>query len=371
MAVSIPRSRPLTVLVLVLLGALFGATAFLDSVHHEVRTTRARDHLDHGRERATRDDLVGAVREYRAALSLEREHPEAARALALTLLSLGRLSEAESYLGELLRRDPADGALNRGLARIHAARDRQYEARSSYQRAIYGEWPGDALADRVDTRFELIDYLTRLDAREEILAELLRVKSELPAGQTVAARRVADLLARHGAPELAIDTLDSAATNAPRDVELLGQLAELQMTTGRSADARGTLRRALAVQPSATDLRERLTVIERVLTLDPTLPGLRLVTRTRRARVVLSAVMEQTRACREHAGAPPGLADTRDEAARRLRRPARADAEAAEEELALASRIWSASAACHGSDAEALAIAQVLQRVEALTEPSA
>lgn len=371
MPVSIQQSRRLTVLVLVLLGALFSATAFLNSVHHEVRATRARAHLDRGRALAAQGDLAGAVREYRAALSLEREHPEAARVLALTLLSLGRLSEAENYLRDLLRGNPADGPLNRGLARIHAARDRQSEARSAYQRAIYGEWPGDALSDRMDTRFELIEYLTRLDAREEILAELLRLKSELPAGQTVAARRVADLLARHGAPELAIDTLDSAVTNAPRDVDLLEHLASLQMNAGRSAEARRTLRRALAVQPSDVELREQLTIIERVLALDPTLPGLRLVTRTRRARGLLSAVLEQTRACREHPDTPPGLASARDEAARRLRRPARGDAEVAEEELALASQIWSASAACHGSDAEARAIAQVLQRVEALTEPSA
>lgn len=347
------------------LALLIVSTALLASVHENVRSARTRRHVARGDAFVVRNELADAVEQYRAALSLDRDHPQAGRALALTLLSLGRLSEAESYLRGLLTDDPTDGALNRGLARIHAARGRADEARAAYQRAIYGEWPSDALAERMNTRFELIEYLTRLNASDEVLAELLRLKAELPPGQTAAGRRVADLLVQAGARDLAIDLLSAAAINAPRDVPLLAHLAGMQSMAGRTADARRTLRRALAIEPGRADLAERLAIAERVLALDPTLPRLRLVTRTRRARLVLAAVVEQTRGC-----AGDAAAGVWKQAAARLRRRARADAEAAEQEMALAAQLWSAAApACQTSSTEARAIARVLQRIDAAAEP--
>jgi tetratricopeptide (TPR) repeat protein len=367
--VVIPPQHRLLLFVLVLLAALSGATAFLASVHHQMRGTQAAQHLDHGHALSSRGELAEAVQEYRTALSLEREHPEAARALALTLLSLGRIAEAESYLRELLRQYPTDGALNRGLARIHTARGREAEARAAYQRAIYGEWPGNGAEARIETRFELIEFLSSRNAREERVAELLRLSVELPAGQTAVARRVADALAQQGAPELALEVLRGAAAAAPEDVELLAHLAALETDTGDAAAARATLRRAVAQEPARRDLREQLTMVERVLTLDPTLPGLGLVTRTRRARTVLAAVVEQTRTCAEAPSAPLEVLALSQDAARRLRLRARADAEAAEQELELAARLWELMPDCHGTSAEARALAQVLQHVMATSEP--
>lgn len=358
--------RTLVAIVLALIAALSGATALLASFHRDVRAARTQRHLERGHALASSRQLASAVDEYRAALSLERDHFGAARALAFALLSLGRLSEAESYLRDLLRDRPADGALNRGLARIHAARGRDADARAAFQRAIYGEWPADTTADRIETRFELVEYLSGVGAREDVLAELLRLKAELPPGQTAAARRVADLLVRAGAEDRAIELLQAAAIAAPRDVELLMHTADVQAAGGRTADARATLRRALALEPGRGDLSERLVVVDRVLALDPTLPRLRLVARTRRARLVLAAVVEQVRTCRPD-GDPP--APTLDEAAARLRRPARADAATAEEELALARRLWSAFPACHGASPGARALAQVLMRVAAAEPP--
>lgn len=354
-------SRRVVALVVASIAVLIGATAALAALHHAARAERVREHFDRGQSLVARGELADAVEEYRAVLSLERDHLEAERALALALLSLGRLSQAETYFSELLRRDPTNGPLNRGVARIHGARGREAEARAAYQRAIYGQWPDDPLAGRIQTRFELLEYLTRLNAREEILAELLRLKSELPPGQTANQRRVAQWLLESGAPDLGIELLRTASVAAPRDVELLAHLADAEATTGRSNEARATLRRAIAIEPGRQDLRARLAVIDRVLALDPTLPRLRLVTRTRRSRQVLAAVFNHTRACLDQG--PPDILSARGEAARRLRRRIGADAEAAEQELALAARLWSDSPACHGSSPEARALAQVLQRV--------
>ena len=94
--------------------------------------------------------------------------------------------------------------------------------------------PSHAAAERVETRFELIDYLTRLDAREDVLAELLRLKAELPPDRTAAMRRVADLFVQHGVTDLAIAALEPAVLVSPRDVELLAHYGDLQLSAGRS-----------------------------------------------------------------------------------------------------------------------------------------
>lgn len=237
-------------------------------------------------------------------------------------------------------------------------------ARTAYQRAIYGDWPGDGVAERNSTRFEFIDYLTRIGAPDEVLPELLRLRAELPSGRTAAARRAADLLVERGADDLAIETLRTAVLTAPRDVELLAHLADLQSSAGLVHDARSTLRSAVAIEPGRSDLGERLHIVNRILALDPTLPRLGLVTRTRRARLLLGQVVEGTRACDDD----PQVKALRAEARPRIRARVRADAEAAEEDLAVAARLWAAAPACHASSLDARALGQVLQRITAAAE---
>jgi hypothetical protein len=95
--------------------------------------------------------------------------------------------------------------------------------------------------------------------------------------------------------------------------------------------------------------------------LDPTLPRLRLVVRTRRAHELLNAVLQETGAC---AGSE-ALTELRRDASRRLGSQRDSDAHVAEQQLDLASRIWNASAGCRASTSEATAIDRVLQRVRA------
>lgn len=356
--------RPGRVVMTVVVSAfavLSTMTVLLRSLHGDVRDHRVASHVARGDVLVAEGEMAAAADQYRAALQLERDHTEAGRALAVTLLALGKIDESESHLLELLRADPTNGTLNRGLARVHDQRGRDADARKAYQRAIYGEWPGDGISGRLDTRFELIDYLIRIGARDEVVPELLRLKAELPQGQVAAARRAADLLAAHGATELAAETLRTTSLSAPSDVELLAHLAALQVSAGDPNAARATLRRAVALAPGRPDLGQRLRVVDRVLALDPSLPGLGLVARTRRARLLLSGVLEQT-AC--HAETEEWTALTKGARAS-LRRSARRDAEAAEQHLDFAARIWNLASACDPTSAEAQALAQVIQRMPA------
>jgi tetratricopeptide (TPR) repeat protein len=353
-------TRLLLLLVVSAAAILTAATALLQTLHAATRDAHVRRHLDHARTARLQHDIARASDEYRAVLQLDRRHQDASRSLALALVELGRLAEGETYLEDLLRERPTDGLLNRGLARVHAARGADAKARTAYQRSIYGEWPDGAGEARIATRFEFIEYLTELNAREEVLAELLRVRAELPSRETVAVRRTADLLAAQGAGGLAVDMLRAAATVTPRDIDLLAHLADLQTAQAQPTEARATLRRALAIERTP-QLTDRLALVERVLEIDPTLPGLGLVTRTRRARLVLSAVARETIPC----DIEPAVAVLRTEASTALKRRASADAERAEEELALAARLWAAAPGCHRATPDARALTQVLNRVHA------
>jgi tetratricopeptide (TPR) repeat protein len=332
----------------------------LRSVHARVLEDRVRTHLRQADDLAGSGQLEAAVVQYRAVLHLERDDTDAARSLALTLLRLGRLSESETYFRDLLQANPTDGALNRGLARIHAARGRDADTRAAYQRAIYGQWPGNESPERVATRFEFVQYLTRSGDQAEVLSELLRLRAELPPSRTADARRTAELLAQHGAGALGLETLAAAAAASPRDVDLLAQLAEQQLKAGQTVEARLTLQRALAIEQRSA-LRTQLAVVDRVLALDPSLPRLGILARTRRARLLLGAVLTRTAGCGPKT---PQVDRIRQEANRNARRTA--DAARAERELALAGELWGMSPACHGDDVESRALAEILERLKTM-----
>jgi tetratricopeptide (TPR) repeat protein len=357
---------PLVAVGTAILAGLFAVTTALATIHRDAGLARATRHFAAGRAEELRGGLTAAVEEYRAALALNRDHLEAERSLALTLLSLHRLDEAETWFGDLLTQRPTDGAINRGMARLMAARGRQSDARDYYQRAIYGQWPDEFVDARVDTRFELVDFLRRSGSTDDVLPELLRLKLDTRDADAVVQRRLASLLIEADAPEDAVDVLRRTAARAPRDVALLTHLAEAESAAGRNRDARATLRRAIALEPSRSDLRDRLTVIDRVLRLDPTLPRLGLVERTRRGHRILAAVVAHVAGCA--AADETTVAPLRARALERAATRPAADAQMAEDDLQLAEQLWAAAPVCHDETPAAQALTQVLRAVTAARE---
>jgi Flp pilus assembly protein TadD len=363
-ASSVQRPGRLPLATAIVIGSLFAGTSAAVAWYHAERAERARAHVESGRRLVDQGRLPQAVAEFRAALLLERGDPETEQALAFTLQQLGRFEESESYLRDLLQRDPANGPLNLALARIRAATP-DGDARRLYQRAIYGEWPDAQSLERLTARFELAAYLRKSGSREELLAELLRLKAEVAADDVVSARRLADLFVGAGDAQQAIAVMHTAADAAPSDVALLEQLAATEADAGLPVAARRTLRRALALQPQRTDLRERLAIVDRVLALHPALPNLRLTTRTRRARDLLAAVVAETESCAAGDGAAGGL---RRAAQTRLSRRDLLTAEAAEENLSTATELWTAATSCRSRDGDAEAIARVIDDLVRLVE---
>jgi tetratricopeptide (TPR) repeat protein len=278
----------------------------------------ARDY-DATRERLAGDELRAgaaaanshpedAVEHYRAALALDRENPVIRRALAVQLFQMDRADEAESHLIELLQTDPIDAQANLLRARIAAKRQAVAEAETFYQRAIYGRWTDGVAAEtqRIGARFELIDLLSRIGARMQARAELLRLEAESPdepaLQQEVAARFMA-----LGDPTQAAEVLQRLSKQHPTDANAARRLTDALLTLGRFRDAREAASRALALDPRNRAARTRVEQINEALALDPTLRGLLPPARLRRSGDLLARVLQDVDAC---AGALPAERQT-------------------------------------------------------------
>ena len=100
--------RPKALLVVLLaMSVLFVLTSFLANAYRTARYSRAESHFALGNRLAQERQDQQAAEEYRAALSFSPNSSRYRLALALSLLDLGRLEEAEAHLFELRESDPA------------------------------------------------------------------------------------------------------------------------------------------------------------------------------------------------------------------------------------------------------------------------
>jgi tetratricopeptide (TPR) repeat protein len=275
----------------------------------------ARDY-DATRQRLALDEFLAGAREadahpedaadhYRAALALDRENPGYRRALAVAMLDLGRTAEAESHLMELLQRDPIDGEANLLRARVALRRGAIADAELFYQRAIYGRWTGDPVAERIAARFELVELLSRKGSRIEARAELLRLQAELP-DAPVLQRELANRFLALGDPAQAAEILQRVLKAHPSDAASARTLTQALLAVGRFREARDAASHALALDPTDRVTRRQLDHINEALSLDPTVRGLSASTRLRRSGELLARVLQDVEACAGTAAAGSG-----------------------------------------------------------------
>lgn len=274
------------------------ATGVFARAYHAAEERRARDQFEAGQAANSAGRAAEAVDRYRAAIALDRDEPTYRRELAITLLSLRRIPEAETHLTQLLERDPVDGQTNLLLARIAASRGAFEETEAFYQRAIYGRWAGadDAAARRVAARFELIAWLVQMDAKAPARGELLHLQAELPDVpflQRQLARELLDL----DLPAQAAAILTRELARQPTDARIAGELVKAEMAAGRFIQARNAARRALALDARDSATRDRLDQITQVLALDPSQHGLTPADRFERSQRLLRRVVADLDAC--------------------------------------------------------------------------
>ena len=358
--------RPLLpyVLTAAALIALVGSTVLLARAYHAERRHLATTHFARGIALKQQGHGSAAIPHLRMALSLERHTDGYTLALAETLIDLGRAAEAETYLTEVLRRDPTSGIANLQRAHISQALGRAEEAELFYQRAIYGSWPQDR-SPTISARFELADLLLAGDVASRrraraVVAELRATAPEDP----VTRRHLARLLLATDEPDEAAAELREVLDRDADDREAWALLSSAELALENYAATRAAARRALALGPVDREVAARLAFAERVLELDPTGPRLSARERNRRARQLLQQAMAQLDGCTgDLALLPDAAREDHQRAQTFLQRPA--GLTATNELVETAERIWRARGQICPAVAADPALAAVFRRFEA------
>jgi tetratricopeptide (TPR) repeat protein len=284
------------VLVFLAIAALAAIDTFLAKVERTEGQDEARRLLIEGQRLVKQGRDAEAIDKFRSALSVSRGNQEAQLGLAQALLAVGRLTDAETLLQEMLQRNATDGAANLTMARVMVKEGRSVEATSYYHQAIYGRWKEDAQPNRVQVRFELIDVLVRQNADREVLAELLPLQDEAPKDfQT--RKRIARLYLSAGSPSRALDVFKDILRQQPQDFDAYTGLGEAEFARGNYRTARTDFRAALRLNPEDEEIQKRIGVCETVLALDPTQRGLGDAERYRRSLRLIKLASDAMNRC--------------------------------------------------------------------------
>jgi len=316
--------------------------AFLSYVYRTQRITRAQEFFKQGNELMQADRYEEAVEQYRHALSITHRSDQRL-SLAIALVKANHLNEAEIYLRELLRENPTSGPANLGLGRIFLENGETSQAISYFHRAIYGSWPKDPQANRIQTRLELINGLGKAGSKPQAQAELLALVSEMPADVAIR-RKVGQLLLQFGLQRESATVFQDIVSKDKNNAEAYEGLGEAAFAQGDFGGARKAFGEAARLAPGNETFQSRLHLAEQAIDLDPMLRGLNSSERYQRSERLLEAAVGAMDQCLAGTSVPPPPADlTLLDSARKIllrhERP-RSYSDAADSMVSLGTQIW-------------------------------
>jgi CIC family chloride channel protein len=347
---TLPKGRPVALLagVLAVLIGLALVGGLLSYYYRTERAGRAQHDYELGNQFLQKDLFDEAIEQYRDALSIS--HSSQYRlALAQALVKAGHAGEATIYLKDLLRSDATNGAANLWMARVDAQQGNIDEALAYYHHAIYGSWPANAAARRIQARIELIQTLGKAGRRQQAQAELLSMPALLP-GDLSVKRQVAPLALEYGLAQEAAKLFRDLTGHDAQDAEAWAGLGEAEYALADYTAARDALTVALRLNPNDTAVQKRLGAATQILALDPAQRGLRAADRFQRSQSVLADVLDVLDNC-PPAALPAALKEQMESARRSLvtgRRPT-SYSDAAENNTSLAEQLWAAEGKVCGS----------------------
>ena len=282
------------------IAALWVAASFLTRRAHDQRVTRAETAVARAAFAATEGRRDDAVALYREAVGLEPHQPGFRLSLAKALVAVGRPTEAEPYVQEVLRQEPVDGEANLVLARIFEQAGSRDEAERTYYRAIYGRWPPAAQPLRTLARLELIEHYRRLGERTRLRAALLELSSAFPGDRELQLQAGRDLLAE-GFHDDAARQLRVVVDRFADADDALPLLARAEFAGRNYVDAYEAAGRVLAEDRRNEEMAALRVLTARVLALDPDQRRISSSERLARLRVLLREVNTQLETCEDGA----------------------------------------------------------------------
>ncbi len=310
-AAATPRKLLIGVTVsLIGLGLLLG---FLNYFYRAERANRGQRYFATANKLMEEHRYDEAVEQYRNALSVSHS-VDYRLALGLALVRAGYLDEARIYLNEVLRERPAGGPSNLGLAEIEMQEGNTDQATLYYHRAIDGSWPNQAETPekRFQARIELIKALEKAGRKQQARAELLSAVAASARAGGPADDEEKKLLGRmlidSGLSRDAMTLFRNIVQHDKRDVGAWNGLGDAVFNTSDYSQARDAYRNALEIDPTDEHARGRLDLCEKVLALDPQLPGLGSSQRLRRSEALVKSTGAVVTRCGGEVGRLPARA---------------------------------------------------------------
>ncbi len=331
-----------------LMAGLYAVDRWLAALETREVNAEARGLYASGEQMLRAGDAEDAVNNFRRARYLDRGNRAYELALADAQLGNHRADEAKTTLENVLDRDSNDARANLLMARALVSTHELEDADSYYHRAIYGEWRGNAEAEKSKARVELAEMLAKEGKKQELLSEVLLLAndSQSMASQSTAGlrKKVAEFYLQAGSPGRAGEAYRAMISEDSRNGEAylgLGQ-AELQLGVFRAAET--AFRSAVRLLPGNQRATEQVQVAEKLVDLDPTSRRLSSVEKFRRSRQILSLTEASVVECLKGKAVPDRLHDlmeTADGLQKQKALPAPTN-EMAEAQLTAAQDIWKA-----------------------------
>ncbi|HEV2314321.1 MAG TPA: tetratricopeptide repeat protein [Candidatus Acidoferrales bacterium] len=282
---------------------LFFLTGFITRDYHQKLGALGRQWFEAGKQQLKSGNAAEALADFHTALVYSPDDTQIQFQLAQALAAEGRNSEARAYLLELQAHAPSDAPINLALARISAGAGSEADAVRYYHGAVYGVWPSEAEANRLNARLELCRFLIARGDTSMAEAELIALASEIPErnGASLHAQ-TGELFLRIGDANRALSEFRGALTaaRAPADALRGAGLAAYQM--GEFQQAERYLDRARRLGNKDADVSDALDISRMVTSVDPYALGLSEADRRNRARRDFEQAFGRLQSCAKSSG---------------------------------------------------------------------
>ncbi len=293
-----PRVRIVFILFLISIIAGIGLTKWYVSYLRDLESFLAQRWFTRGEEAIAKNYPSVAIDDYHNALGYDDSNGQYRLKLAEALMKERRLSEARANLATLWSKDPANAQVNLNLARLYALLNKPDLATRYYRTAIDGIWNDNPLQHRIETRFELVQYLMQQGDHARAVAELIAIQAESPEDP--------DTQLKAGKLLLQLGENSRAAKSFDAVLKVNGENVDALTGAGQAALALGDYRKAVGLLTVADNLThskagspqgELLAVAHEALETDPYLRNLTITQRAHRIAGDFSLAMNMLRKC--------------------------------------------------------------------------
>lgn len=261
--------EPLVIVVLSLSAiAFFVLVSGLSGLYQRTLSSRARLWSTLGEQDLSAGRIAQATKDFQVALTYSRDNFDYQLRLAQTLVTLGRTEEARVYLMNLWERQPESGPVNLQLARIYAGKDDVTQALRYYHNAIYAVWIGNAEAQQLSARLELVRFLLDSKAFNQAEAELIAVGRNVPENASLQ-MQIGDLFMRVPDYERALVLYRQALKSDRHNAGALARVGRAAFEMGQCQLADRYLKLAIIEKPADAQSGQLLATCTALRKLDP------------------------------------------------------------------------------------------------------